>query len=78
MPRERGSEFPFGDTGTVIANPYQLLATRKHLDIDLSRTGVQAVLHEFLDDRSGPFDNLAGGNLIDEVAGKFAYGHGDG
>ena len=35
-------------------------------DIDPARAGVERVLDQFLDRRSGPLDHLAGGDPVDQ------------
>ncbi len=40
------------------------------------RAGVEGVLDQLLDDRGGALDHLAGGDLVDEFAGKDTDGHG--
>ena len=37
-------------------------------DVDLGRTGVQRILHQFLHDGSRPLDNLSGGDHIGDIA----------
>jgi len=46
------------------------------VDLDAVGAGVQAVLHQLLDDRGGPLDHFPRGNLIDELVGKNTDGHG--
>src|SRR5207253_7030304 len=77
VPREGHREFIGGDTAAVVAHPNEAGATALHVDLDAPRAGIQTVLDELLDDGGGPLDHLAGGDLIDELAGKNADGHGD-
>ena len=71
------SELIGGDSAAVVAHPNEAGATALHVDLDAPRAGIQTVLDELLDDGGGPLDHLAGGDLIDELAGKNADGHGD-
>jgi hypothetical protein len=51
---------------TVIDDSDSPLATRFDIDSHRSRPGVESILDQFLDDRGGPLDNLAGGDLANE------------
>ena len=42
---------------------------RTDVDGDLAGAGVEAVLDQFLDDGCGALDDLAGGDLVDQVIG---------
>jgi len=44
-------------------------------DIDPARTGVDRVLHEFLDHARGTLDHLACGDAVDDLFGELADGH---
>jgi hypothetical protein len=48
-------------------------------DIDGLGAGIDGILHQFLDDRGGALDDLAGGYLVGYAIGKKGYyvGHGD-
>ena len=59
----------------VIANPDQLLPARNDIDLHGLRTRVQTVLHEFLDHGRRPLDDLAGGDLVNQVTGELLDGH---
>ena len=53
------------DAAAVVDEPDRLGAADFDIDIDAGRPGVEAVLEELLDDAGGPFDHLAGGDLVD-------------
>src|SRR5690606_26381560 len=56
----------------------QARAALLDVDVDAQRTGVEAVLDQFLDHRSRTLDHLAGGDLVDEFGGKWPdAGHPD-
>jgi hypothetical protein len=75
MPGKRERELIAGYAGAVIADPDQFLATGDDIDRNRPGASVQAVLDQLLDDRSGPLDDFAGGNLVDKVTGELADGH---
>ena len=50
----------------VVANSDQACTTLLDVDLDARGAGVEAVLDQFLDHRRRPFDDLAGGNLVDQ------------
>ena len=43
------------------------------LDRDVARAGVEAVFEQFLERRGGPFDDFAGGDLVDQQIGQDMY-----
>ena len=53
------------DAAAVVDDADRLGAADFDVDIDSGGAGVEAVLEEFLDDAGGPFDHLAGGDLVD-------------
>jgi len=55
------------DAGAVVAHPNQAGPALFHLDRDAGGARVQAVFQQFLDHRGGAFDDLAGGNLTDQL-----------
>src|SRR6202043_2886361 len=77
MPRQRHRQLAGRDTAAVVAHPYQSDAAPLDVDLDTRGSSVQRVLGELLDDRGRPFDHLAGGDLVDEFAGKNTDGHAD-
>ncbi|MNO78533.1 hypothetical protein D3C76_696780 [compost metagenome] len=52
------------NAAAIVTHPQQLDAALLHFHVDTPGAGVQAVLQQFLGDRSWPLDNLAGGNLV--------------
>ena len=66
---------PGRDDGTVVAQANELLAARDNIDLDASGARIEAVLHQFLDHGRRPFDDLARGDLVDEVAWKLLDRH---
>ena len=55
------------DAATVIAQADQLDATLLGIQLDAIRSRVQAVFQQLLDHGSGPFNNLAGRNLVSQL-----------
>ena len=76
MPRQRHRQLAGGDAAAIVAHPHQSDAAALDVDLDARRAGVECVLDELLDHRGGPLDHLAGGDLVDELAGKNADPHG--
>src|SRR2546426_7684532 len=72
MPRQRHRQLAGGDAAAVVAHPHQRDAAALDVDLDARRAGIERVLDQLLDDRGRPFDHLAGGDLVDELAGKNA------
>ncbi len=58
------------DAGAVVAHADQPRAAGFDIDLDAPSAGIEAVLDELLDDRRRPFDDLAGGDLVDELGGQ--------
>ena len=75
MPGQRQRQLIPRDAGTVIANPAQLYPRFLEFNFDTRSTGIETVLEQLLEHRSGTFDNLTSGNLIDQVSGQFANRH---
>ncbi len=69
-------EFVLGDAGAVVGDPDAPHAALFELHVDGRRAGVHGVFEHFLEHRGGPFDDLAGGDLIDEVVGEEVDRHG--
>ena len=67
MPLEGQRKVFRRNAAAVIADPYQVEAAPADLDRYLTGTRVEGVLYELLYDGGGPFDNLAGGDLADDV-----------
>ena len=64
-----------GDAAAVIAHAHQADAAALDVDLDAPRARIEAVFDEFLDHGGRPLDHLAGGDLIDEIAGKNTDSH---
>jgi len=61
----------------VVANEDPVNSAAIDLDVDPRRPRVEGVLHELLDRRSGPLDDLARGDSVDHGARQFVdTGHG--
>ncbi len=58
------------DAAAVVAHAQQFHTAAFQLHGDLCRTRIQAVFQQFLQGGSGPFDDLAGGDLVDEQVGE--------
>ena len=66
----------FGLTGKLVPIIGQGTWQIRKNGLDALRAGVQAVLHQLLDDGRRALDDLAGGDLIDEVIVEYADRHG--
>jgi len=55
------------NAGAVVADANQLASALLQRDLHAAGPGVETVLDQFLDHRGRPFDDLAGGDLVDEV-----------
>ena len=75
MSRQRQRDFVFVNTFAVIPNANQFLSTRDHIDLHCLCTRVQTVLDELFDDRRRAFDDLASGDLIDQVIRELLNRH---
>ena len=65
-----------GNAAAVVAHAREPHAAGLDFDLDALRAGVEAVLDQLLDDGRRPLDDLAGGDLIDEVVVENADRHG--
>ena len=54
----------------VVGDADALDAAAGEVDVDLRRAGVERVLQQLLQRRSRPLDDLAGGDLVDQVIGQ--------
>src|SRR5205085_7669768 len=61
-----------GDAAAVVDDADQLGAALVQVDVNALRAGVDGVFEQFLDDAGGPFDDLAGGDLGDDVRRQLA------
>lgn len=73
--RQRQGQLIFNDTDSVIANSNQTGSAGLYFDIDALRPRVETVLHEFFQRRGGTFDDLACGDLVDELRREHPNGH---
>ena len=65
-----------GHADAVVDNPDQFAPASLDHDLDAGGAGVESVLDELLDGRRRAFDDLAGGDAIDEHGVELAHGHG--
>ncbi len=70
VPRQCQCEFLARNAAAVVAHHGALDAAAREAHLDPPRTGVERVLDEFLDDRGRPLNDLAGGNLADQLIGE--------
>ncbi|MCW0466650.1 hypothetical protein NB705_003723 [Xanthomonas sacchari] len=75
VPRDGQRQFLGRDAATVVADADQAHAAFFQIDVDAVRTGVQRVLHQFLDDRGRTLDHFAGGDLVDQDLGQLTDAH---
>ena len=75
--RQGQRQFVPGDADTVVPDPEQSQAALFHIDIHPAGLGVEGILDQLLDRRCRPLDDLAGSDLIDELRGQGADGHGE-
>ena len=54
----------------VVGHPDEAATAGGDFDGDAGGLGVDGILDEFLHDRRGTFDDLAGGDLVGDVVGK--------
>ena len=59
-------QFSHRNSEAVVDDPDQASAAVFDLDRDVGRAGIDGVFDQFLDDGSGPFDDFAGGDAIDQ------------
>ena len=75
VPRQSQLEFMLRDAAAIVADADKLRAARFDFDTYLTRTGIEAVLDEFLHHRGRAFDHLACGDLVDKVAWELLDRH---
>lgn len=63
MPRQCDAHFINGNTTAIIVDFDQAFPRPFHPYTDACGTSIQCVFHQFFNDRSRPFDNLAGRDL---------------
>ena len=64
---QRQRQLRGSNAAAVVAHPDQPHPTLLHFDGDASRSGIQAVFQQFLDDRRRALDHFAGGDLADQL-----------
>jgi hypothetical protein len=65
--RESETELVVGNPASIVEHANQPSAAGFDFELDAVSTRVERILDELLDDRSRPLDDLARGNLIDEL-----------
>ena len=75
MPLDRERQFVRPHAPAVVHDQDARQAARVGLDLDPARARIDGVLDEFLDGAGGPFDHLAGGDAVHDLAGEAADGH---
>lgn len=75
MPLERERQLVGRDAAAIVADRDERDAALLGRDLDAARTGVEGVLDQFLGEGCGAFDDLAGGDLVDEVGRQQADRH---
>ena len=67
MPRHRERQLLALDAAAVVGDTDAADAAAGEIDVDLGRAGIERVLEQLLQCRGGPLDDLAGGDLVDQV-----------
>ncbi len=75
MSRQGQRQFILVDAAAVVTHPDALPAALLDIDLDAAGTGIQAVLQQFLDHGRRPLDDLAGGDLVDQLRGQYLNTH---
>jgi len=70
MAVERECEFVARDAAAVVGHPDAPHTPLFELYFDRAGAGIDGVLEQFLEHRGGPFDDLAGGDLVDQEVGE--------
>ena len=63
------------DAAAVIDHPHHFQPALRDRNVDSRGARIDGVLHQFLDHARRPFDDLAGGDFVDQGRGKEANGH---
>ena len=58
------------DAAPIVGYLHQHRTTTHKLDLDGSRAAVHGVFQQFLESSGGPFDHLAGSDLINQMIGQ--------
>ena len=66
------------DAAAVIDDPHHFQSALAHRNVDARGTRVDGILHQFLDHAGRPFDDLAGGDFVDQGRREEVDGHGGG
>ena len=74
MSRQGECELCLVDAFAVVANTDELLPARHNIYLYGLRPCIKAVLDQFLHDGRRALDDLAGGDLVDQVTGKLLDG----
>ena len=69
MARQRERQLAPGDSAAVVAYPDELRPSRQDIDLYLAGARIETVLDEFFHHRRRALDDLAGGDLVDQVTG---------
>ena len=75
MAQEGDAHLVRGDAAAVVLHADQTAAALAHLDPNVGRAGVQAVLDQLLDGRRGTLDHLAGGDLVGDFGREDSNRH---
>ena len=75
MPRQREQQLVAIDAAAVVAHAAQAHAAFFDLDLDAPRAGIEAVLDQLLHHGGRTLDDLARGDLVDELFGQDADRH---
>ncbi len=70
MPLHRERQLVAGDAGAVVGDTDAPDAAALEIHVDLGRARVERILEQLLERRGGALDDLARGDLIDEVVGQ--------
>ena len=60
---------------SVVLDADQALSARCRGDRDALCSSIECIFDQFLDDAGRPLDDLAGGNLVDQIVWKLPNGH---
>jgi hypothetical protein len=73
--RQRQFDLVLIDALAIVPDTHQLLATGYDVNLNGLRARVETVFDQLLDDRSRPLNDLAGGNLINQMIWELLNGH---